>query len=96
MNKVLYSFNVYFKNPMNQWYVNGSSSVAMQWDTIVTIYGSNLEDAIKNLPEEYEDYNIVKVEYPIGYPNFPILPLSTCSLGVVGVNLNGNNYLRKV
>lgn len=96
MNKVLYSFNVYFKNPMNQWCVNGSSYLAMQLDTIVTIYGSNLEDAIKNLPEEYEDYNIVKVEYPIGYPNFPIFPLNTCSLGVVGVNLNGNNYLRKV
>jgi len=91
MNKVLYSFNIYFKNQIGGWSINGSSSTAMHWDTIITVYGSSLEDAIKNLPEEYGDCNIVKVDYPIGYPNFPLFPPSTSTGGVVE-----NSFLRVV
>lgn len=77
MNQTLYSFNIYFKNHTNGWSINNSSSASIYWDTIVTVYGLNFEDAVDNLPEEYKDCNIVKVDYPIGYTNFNTSPQNT-------------------
>lgn len=96
MSIILYSFNIYLKNPENKWSTSGTGTVAIQWDTMVTVYGSNLDDAMKNIPEECEKYSIVRVDYPTGYPNFPIFPPSVSPAGSVGVDSNGNHFLRKV
>lgn len=99
MENVLYSFNVWLKKPSTLLYVHGagSSSASIQFDTIITLFGQDLDDALRNMPDDYINHRIVRVEYPIGWPNFPIWPPSTCTAGVVGVNpITGEHYLRRV
>lgn len=62
-----YSFNFYFRSPANSWCNLSPSSIAIQWDTILTVFGLNLQDAMMQIPEEFEGYSIVKVDYPIGF-----------------------------
>lgn len=78
---VFYSFNIYLKNPNNVWTKSNSSTCSIQWDTIIILCGSNLEDAVSKIPEEYRDWKIVKVDYPIGYPNFPMFSPSNNTAG---------------
>lgn len=98
MENVLYSFNVWLAKPITLLYVHGNgTSASIQFDTIITLFGEDLDDALKRMPDEYINYKIVKVEYPIGWPHFPLFPFSTCTAGAVGVNsITGEHYLRKV
>ncbi|MEK6829542.1 MAG: hypothetical protein AABY15_05470 [Nanoarchaeota archaeon] len=95
--KIIYCFNVYLKDPSNVWNTcyPGTSSSAIEWDTMITLFGSNADDALKSMPEEYEGWAINKIDYPLGYPHFPLFPFSTTPSGAVGVDSNGNHYLRK-
>ena len=81
VKKVWYGFNFYMKNPNNNWGFNGITTAALQWDTMITLYGHSLENAMLQMPEEYEGYRIVKVDYPTGYPSFPLFPPSTSTAG---------------
>ncbi len=97
MENVLYSFNVWLMKPSSLLYIHGTGTSSIQFDTIITLFGQDLDDALRSMPDDYINYKIVKVEYPIGYPNFPIWPPSTCTAGAVGVNpITGEHYLRKV
>lgn len=80
-SNLLYSFSIYLQNSMNQWCHYDTSSMSIQWDTILTLFGSDLEDAMKNVPDEYQGWRIVNVDYPIGYQNFPIVSISDNAVG---------------
>jgi hypothetical protein len=77
--KVAYSFNFYFRSPANSWCNISPSSIAMQWDTILTVFGMNLQDAMMQIPEDFEGWSIVKVDYPIGF-EIPPLPVNNSSV----------------
>jgi len=66
------------------------------WDSALTITASNVDEALKNIPEGYEHMEIVKVDYPGGWPHFHLFPPSTCSAVDVVVDSYGNHYLRAV
>lgn len=89
-HKILYNFSVYLSRPYNMC----AGITCVSWDIMVTLYGSNVEEALKTMPEEYANWKIHKVEYPIGWPHFPLFPPSTCTAGAVGVDLNRQLYLR--
>lgn len=97
--KILYNFTIYFRHP----HLFGDCSLfpttispIYQWDSAVTVLASTADEVMKNIPEGYEHMEIVKIDYPAGFPHFPLLPSSTCSAGAVGVDSFGNHYLRAV
>ncbi len=98
--KILYSFTIYFRHPRlfgacNLF--NNTSSVVDQWDKSITIMASSVKDVMENLPDGFDSMEVVKVEYPSGWPNFPLFPPSTCSSGAVEINsITGEHYLRAV
>lgn len=80
--KVIYSFEVYLRRPTNNLILgDGTFTSTVRFDTIITLMGSNLDDALLKMPEEYRDYDVIRVDYPIGYPNFPLFPPSTSTAG---------------
>ena len=96
--KILYSFTIYLRQPRLIGFCSlfPNTSTSVEWDSAITIMASNVDEALKNIPEGYEHMEIVKVDYPGGWPHFPLFPPSICSSGAVGVDSYGNHYLRAV
>lgn len=94
---VLYSFNIYMKKLCHGWSIfvdgNMTSSATIPWNTMITLYGSNLDEALKKMPEEFHDWTIINVDYPMGYHHYPLFAPSTCTVGAYS---SGENYLRIV
>jgi len=96
--KILYNFTIYFRHP-NLFgacsLFNGSTTGGAHWDTAVTIMASTAKEAMEKLEEGYSHMEIVKVDYPGGWPHFPTFPSSTCSAGAVEVDsITGEHKLR--
>ena len=98
--KILYSFTIYFRHPRLFGacsLFNNTSSNVEQWDKSITVMASTAEEAMKELEDGYSHMEVVKVDYPGGWPHFPSFPPSTCSAGAVSVDsLTGKHYLRAV
>ena len=96
--KILYNFTIYFRHP-NMFgacdLFRGTTTAVEQWDEAVTVLASTAKEAMEELEEGYSHMEIVKVEYPGGWPHFPLFPASTCSAGAVFVDAaTGEHKLR--
>lgn len=63
---IFYVYTVYLRDPANMWPngQQGTTSIAMLWDTALTVTAKNSSDAILKLPEEYKNWGVVKIDGP--------------------------------
>lgn len=59
---VIYSYMIYLRSS----YLpnNNSTSISSNWDIVVSSIGKNSDQAISNLPQNFHDWFIVKIDGP--------------------------------
>jgi hypothetical protein len=63
---ISYVYTVYLRDPANMWPngQQGTTSIAMMWDTALTVAAKNSNQAILKLPAEYKSWGVVKIDGP--------------------------------
>lgn len=59
---VFYSYMIYLKQYLFP--INTTTSVSVNWDTAISIIAKNPEQAVLNLPEQFKDWFVVKIDGP--------------------------------
>ena len=98
--KILYNFTIYFRYP-NLFgaceLFRGQTTAGPRWDKSISVFATTAAEAMEMIPEGFEDMEVVKVEYPGGWPNFPLFPVSTTPMGSVSMDsMTGELKLRAV
>jgi len=87
---MLYSFTFYMRNPGFHWMSHGmTTSAGPHWDAAVTLFGSSVDEAREQMPDDYIGWPIVKVDHPSGWPHFPAFPPSISTGGFVRTTSTG-------
>jgi hypothetical protein len=61
---VFYTYMIYLKYSMFNNLNNNTSSISNNWDTAISVVAKTPEQAILNLPEQFKDWVIVKIDGP--------------------------------